>query len=169
MRWKDGAILDLGTLGGAVSFGSSINKSGQIAGSAQNAIPDPVSMYDFQFFGFSNGTETRAFLWTNGIMQDLGTLGGPDAWSNFVNDAGQVAGSSYTDANIQPITGVPTTHPFLINNFERPGRHEQPRPSGWRFESGRRSSISSFSLDQSRTDARPRNFGRRKWSSERNQ
>jgi len=113
VRWKDGAILDLGTLGGGVSFGSGINKSGQIAGFALNGIPDPVSIYHFQIFGSANGTQTRAFLWTNGVMQDLGTLGGPDAWSNFVNDAGQVAGFSYTDSGINPTTGVPTTHPFL--------------------------------------------------------
>jgi probable HAF family extracellular repeat protein len=113
VRWKDGAILDLGTLGGGVSFGSGINKSGQIAGFALNTISDAVSIYDFQFFGLSNGTETRAFLWTNGIMQDLGTLGGPDAWSSFVNDAGQVAGFSYTDSAVNSTTGVPTTHPFL--------------------------------------------------------
>jgi len=113
VRWKNGAILDLGTLGGGVSFGSGINKNGQIAGFALNAISDPVSIYDFQIFGLSNGTETRAFLWTNGIMQDLGTLGGPDAWAWFVNDAGQVAGFSYTDSSINSTTGVPTTHPFL--------------------------------------------------------
>jgi probable HAF family extracellular repeat protein len=113
VRWENGAILDLDTLGGAVSFGSSINKNGQIAGSALNGIPDPVSMYHFQFFGSANGTQTRAFLWSNGVMQDLGTLGGPDAWSNFVNDAGQVAGFSYIDSTINPTTGVPTTHPFL--------------------------------------------------------
>src|SRR5215467_1445596 len=39
VRWKDGAILDLGTLGGPVSFGSGINKNGQVAGFALNAIP----------------------------------------------------------------------------------------------------------------------------------
>ena len=113
VRWKNGTILDLGTLGGSISFGAGFNKNGQIAGVALNAIPDPVSMYHFQILQLGNGTQTRAFLWTNGVMQDLGTLGGPDAWSNYINDAGQVAGASYTDSIINPSTGVPTTHAFL--------------------------------------------------------
>jgi len=32
VRWKNGTIMDLGTLGGSISFGAGINKSGQIAG-----------------------------------------------------------------------------------------------------------------------------------------
>src|SRR6266571_4251198 len=96
--WKNGQILDLGTLGGSVSSALGMNEHGQVAGFALNAIPDPVSIYDFLIFGSANGTQTRAFLWTDGVMQDLGTLGGPDAQSNFVNDQGQVAGFSYTDS-----------------------------------------------------------------------
>ena len=56
VRWTNNTILDLGTLGGSVSFGAGINKNGQIAGTALNAIPDPVSMYHFQIFLSTNGT-----------------------------------------------------------------------------------------------------------------
>ena len=71
VRWKNGAILDLGTPGGSVSAGSGINKWGQVAGFALNGIPDPVSIYHFQMLGSTGGTQTRAFLWTNGVMRDL--------------------------------------------------------------------------------------------------
>jgi probable HAF family extracellular repeat protein len=115
VRWDDGKILDLGTLGGTASAGISINERAQVVGFALNATPDPLSIYDFQLFSSANGTQTRAFLWDrdNG-MQDLGTLGtGTDAWANFVNDRGQVAGFSYTNSTPNPVTGLPTTHPFL--------------------------------------------------------
>jgi len=112
--WKEGKISDLGTLGGSHSLGSTLNNQGQVVGFALNATPDPLSMFDFQIFGLSNGTQTRAFLWDEQTgMQDIGTLGGLDAFAQFVNDRGQVAGFSYTDSTVNPVTGYPTTHPFV--------------------------------------------------------
>ena len=114
--FKYGHMADLGTLGGNVSYAGSINNRGQVVGFATNAIPDPNSMYYLLAQGSPNGTQTRAFLWEDGSMQDLGTLGGPDASANFVNEEGQVAGITYLNSIVNPLTGVPTQDTFLWQN-----------------------------------------------------
>lgn len=106
---KDGRIIDLGTLGGNDSSAFAINNHGQIVGGALNDIPDP-----FSFPGLA--TQARAFLWQNGVMRDLGTLGGPDAFATSINDRGQIAGISMTDSTPNATTGFPTFHPFLWEN-----------------------------------------------------
>jgi probable HAF family extracellular repeat protein len=112
--WKDGEIRDLGTFGGNHSLVGSINNRGQVTGAALNAIPDPFSFYDQLLIpGFSNGTQTRAFLWQDESMRDLQTLGGPDAQAFVVNEHGQVLGFSYTNSTPNLTTGVPTADPFL--------------------------------------------------------
>ena len=106
--WKDGQVFDLGTLGGIFSLANDINDRDQVVGGALNAIPD-------EFSGLG-GTQIRAFLWQDGQMQDLGTLGGPDASASFVNERGQVAGISFTSSVPNPETGIPTIDPFLWEN-----------------------------------------------------
>jgi len=118
--WKDGQIRDLGTLGGSSSFSQAINDRGQITGLALNDIPDPFSYY-YQFLYClpfqicpANATETRAFVWDERDgMQDIGTLGGPDAFPSLINQHGQVAGFSYINSIPNATTGLPTYHPFL--------------------------------------------------------
>jgi len=111
--WNDGQLINLGTLGGNESLASAVNSRGQVVGSAANTIPDPFNTAP-NLFGW--GTQMRAFLWQNGVMLDLGTLGGPDSVAGLVNEAGQVAGFSYTSYTPNATTGVPPGHVFLWEN-----------------------------------------------------
>jgi probable HAF family extracellular repeat protein len=116
--WDKGKIRDLGTLGGTQSAAWDVNDLGQVVGGALNATEDPLSAG----FGLGLGviwtgtTQLRAFVWQNGVMRDLGTLGGPDAFAIAINQFGQIAGESYTSKHINRRTGIPTEDPFLWTN-----------------------------------------------------
>jgi probable HAF family extracellular repeat protein len=115
--WKNG-IINLGTLGGNQSVANAINDRGQVVGAALNAIPDPLSNnFSWTYLFVPAATQAHAFLWTEAEgMQDLGTLGGPDSTAAFVNQRGQIAGQSYTNATINPTTGYATLDPFFWEN-----------------------------------------------------
>jgi probable HAF family extracellular repeat protein len=113
--WLNGVPIDLGTLGGNASVGSGVNNLGQVAGAALNRVSDPWAgaFYDYSYLPFAGSTQTHAFLWQFGAIRDLGTLGGPDSQASSVNEGGQVAGYSFTNATANETTGIPTIGPFL--------------------------------------------------------
>lgn len=123
--WKDGQIINLGTLGGGFSGAIAINDRAQVTGFAQNAIPDPFSILGV-------GTETRAVLWQDGVIQDLGTLGGPDAWGAFISNRGQIVGWSYTNSTPNPSHRYPDSAPIPLGRRQ----HARPRHS-WRYSGSR--------------------------------
>jgi probable HAF family extracellular repeat protein len=104
--WRNGQITNLGTLGGNGSLAYDVNDNGQIVGFAANAIPDPLSMGGF-------ATQTRPFVWENGVMRDLGTFGGPDGMAFLTNQRGQTIGQYYLNSAVNPTTGTPTMDPIL--------------------------------------------------------
>jgi probable HAF family extracellular repeat protein len=90
-------MRDLGTLGGPDAIAALINEKGQIAGwSYTDSTPNP-----------STGVPTvDPFLWEDGSMLDLGTLGGTYSVVTGLNNWGQVVGQSN-------VAGDLTFHPFL--------------------------------------------------------
>jgi probable HAF family extracellular repeat protein len=115
--WKDDQIVDLGTLGtGIESLALSVNDGGEVIGfSTIDTTTDPFASSGFGPFA----SPTHAFIWRNGTMQDLGTLGGPDSFPGSGCDNqrnGLVAGASFTNSTPNLTTGLPTIDPFLWDN-----------------------------------------------------
>jgi probable HAF family extracellular repeat protein len=124
--WKDGLISSLGTLGGTQGIGAAINDLGQAIGASLTATPDPFAnspltacllcgggTFSGSTIFFPATTETHAFVWQNGVMRDLSTLGGSDSNAFAINDRGEIAGWSFTSFIANPSTGVPTVDPFF--------------------------------------------------------
>lgn len=128
--WRDGHIIDLGTLGGGYESGANaVNSRGQVVGWAFNTVPDPNSIgflgAEYNFYMPVETYQMRAFLWQDGVMSDLGTLGtGNDAWAQVINDAGQIIGISYTNTIVNQVPTncgfqgalIPTQDPFFWEN-----------------------------------------------------
>ncbi len=98
--YVNGVMQDLGAAsagGGPTRFGAvAINDNDQIVGTSRT---------------LSDGTPTNpyAFLYSNGSIQNLGTLGGDLSQAHGINNSGQIVGSSTTANNT-------STHAFLWSN-----------------------------------------------------
>jgi probable HAF family extracellular repeat protein len=96
--WQNGAITDLGTLGGPDSVAYQVNERGQIAGQSYiNAIPNSTTGVP---------TIDPFFIGEDGKMVDLGSLGGTVSWATGLNNRGQVIGA-------MTVAGDTGWHPFL--------------------------------------------------------
>jgi probable HAF family extracellular repeat protein len=111
--WKGRTMVDIGTLpGGTTSIGISVNNAGQVVAFGNNDIPDPFAI-------FPSATQMRTFVWQDGQVQDIGTLGGPDAAPGPGCDnqrPGVIVGASYVSFTPNPASGIPTLDPFLWDN-----------------------------------------------------
>ena len=105
--WRNGEVIDLGTFGGNWSLPLTLNNAGVVVGFASNTIPFPSLLFP------QSGTQTRAYIWQNGVLTDLGTLGGPEAQAFSINQSGQIAGISFTSSIPNPTTGIPPLHAVL--------------------------------------------------------
>jgi len=98
--WQGRSKRDLGTLGGLNSsaFGSP-NATGQVVGEAETSHPDPNGEDFCGFYGSGapwSGTTCLGFLWQDGSMTPLATLGGYNGAASAINNRGVVAGNAET-------------------------------------------------------------------------
>ena len=98
--WQKGVMRDLGTLGGPLSSAFAINNRGQVVGTAGTATKSKTGY-------FAGSPIMHAFLWQDGTMRDLGSLGGEYSHAVAISERGQVIGGAGTK------TGF---HAFLWSN-----------------------------------------------------
>lgn len=99
--WLYGSVHDLGTLGGPNSavLWPVHNQTGLIAGVSDTTISDPLGEVWScgAFLPASHvGHTCVGFLWQNGIMTGLPTLGGNNGFATGVNDSGVTVGWAET-------------------------------------------------------------------------
>ena len=98
-----GMMTDLGTLGGPNSQSyAGPSEALQAAGLAETATSDPNGE---DFCGFGTHLICLGFLWQNGVMTPLSTLGGNNSSADEINDEGVAGGwaeTSTIDPNCPP-------------------------------------------------------------------
>lgn len=125
--YSKGVTADLGSLegrGGGYAFGNSVNDLGQVTGTdlgeriplaflySDNALTQ-IGGYDFYGNGINNagqitGSSGDAYLYSNGVITDLGVLpGGSMSSGQGINNGGEIAGYGDTP------TG---NHAFIYEN-----------------------------------------------------
>ena len=111
--WQDGRMIDLGTFGGTCGYvgsaaapgGGAINSRGQVIGTSNLA----------------GNQSHHAFLWNEGALTDLGTLGGNNAEAYWINGAGDIVGRA-------DVRG-PKQKPSWVSLEER--GDDRPRSPAW--------------------------------------
>jgi uncharacterized membrane protein len=122
--WLGRLKVDIGApgLGGPNSAAFGVNEFGQAVGAAETSAPNAEDFCGFNFYGFPSSTTCLPFLWQNGAMTKLPTLGGANGAANWINNRGQVAGYAESDKR-DPTCPVFQFEPVI---WENGAIHELP-------------------------------------------
>ena len=121
-----GFNIDLGTLGGKNSWTNygGINDRGEAVGMAETSVPDPDGE---DMCGFRTNKTCRPFLWREGHITALPTLGGNNGQACAINNREQIVGISETTV---PDPGCPSKKTVLPVLWEKGEAHALPMVAG---------------------------------------
>lgn len=101
--WDGRRMIDLGSLGGTMSYSNWVNNKGQVVGQSN----------------LNGDQSTHAFLWDHGKMTDLGGLGGSFSTALWINENGDIAGdASLSDGTTSAVAWF---HGQMLNLGTLPG------------------------------------------------
>ncbi len=126
--WQNGVITDLGTLGGPNSGNAAggdpvPNERGEVAGVAETSTPDPLGE---DTCGYGNHLTCLGFLWQDGVMTPLPTLGGNNGFADGINNRGQVVGLAENTTPLDPTCPPPQVLQFKPVIWEKGEIQELP-------------------------------------------
>jgi probable HAF family extracellular repeat protein len=118
--WYRGLTIDIGTRGlrGQNSQAFGVNERAQVVGQAETSDRSAEDFCGFNALGLpSPGATCLGFLWQNGVMTPLPTLGGANGSANMINNRGEVAGYAETNTpDPDPACTVSQFKPVLWKN-----------------------------------------------------
>lgn len=95
--WQKGVMTDLGTLGGQNSLvpvaNHTVNERDAVIGNSETSTPDPNGE---DLCGLGTFSICLPFVWQDGVLTALPTLGGNNGNSGGINNRGQIVGTVET-------------------------------------------------------------------------
>jgi probable HAF family extracellular repeat protein len=138
VRWRGNHLDDLGTLGGLHSRSNwpGINELGTVVGISYTNVRDTLNeAWSCEAFLPATDRACRGFIYQNGRMKELPTLGGTHGFATGINNRGQVVGWAQTRV-LDPTCNVSLNvrHQFRAVMWE-PNRNKVTELKPWRGDS----------------------------------